>query len=94
MLEFDGVEHAGKLWLVTGWIRGSREGLAWPERAIRFDTLPHRAVAEAGLDYQGILLPIPEAQLRQELPSEIEYEDHPRFLAVGIQQLQAHRRRG
>lgn len=53
-----GVEHEGKLWLVTSWLTNLATNKATPERMIRVDTQPVRP-CEPGdaFDYTNILLP-------------------------------------
>lgn len=55
-----GVEHDGKLWLVTAWLIDRATGNAVPERMIRVDNLsPRPTKGDAGdkFDYMNILLP-------------------------------------
>jgi hypothetical protein len=55
-----GVEHEGKLWLVTAWLIETATGLATPERMIRVDSLTPRPMKCAPGDkfhYANILLP-------------------------------------
>lgn len=55
-----GIEHEGKLWLVTAWIVETASGEATPERMIRVDSLdPRPRKCESGekFDYDNILLP-------------------------------------
>ena len=51
-----GVEHEGKLWLVTAWIVNRAQGVATPERMIRVDTF-QTAEPDSAFDYVNILLP-------------------------------------
>ncbi|MBI3808012.1 MAG: hypothetical protein HY281_10965 [Nitrospirae bacterium] len=83
----DGIAHEGKLWLVPGWLEHPRKPIAMPERIIRFDNFPHQAAQEGGLDYQNILLPMPESALLGQVPQGIEYVDHPPNLSVPIHEL-------
>ena len=50
-----GIEHEGKLWLVTAWLIDRATGLATPERMIRVDRF-HKA-DEGPFDYINIQLP-------------------------------------
>ena len=55
-----GIEHEGKLWLVTAWIVDRSRGVATPERMIRVDALeprPGKCDPEEKCDYANILLP-------------------------------------
>ena len=51
-----GVEHEGKLWLVTAWLVDHNRGVATPERMIRVDTFL-KAAPDSAFDYVNILLP-------------------------------------
>ena len=51
-----GIEHEGKLWLVTAWIVNRIEQVATPERMIRVDTF-QKAEPDSAFDYANILLP-------------------------------------
>ena len=51
-----GVEHEGKLWLVTAWIVDRSRGVATPERMIRVDTF-QKADPGSPFDYANVLLP-------------------------------------
>ena len=83
-----GIEHEGKLWIVTAWLKHPSESTAHPERIIRFDNLPHHLVDDPqakleGYEYQGIQLPITARQLEKaEEKLNIEHEDHPLHLSV------------
>lgn len=60
VLPYYGIEHEGKLWLVTAWIVNRRTQVATPERMIRVDALnPRIQKCEPGeeYDYANILLP-------------------------------------
>ena len=55
-----GIEHEGKLWLVTSWLieNATQEGV--PERMIRVDSLhppPQKCEPGGKFDYANILLP-------------------------------------
>ncbi len=55
-----GIEHEGKLWLVTAWLVDRNRGVATPERMIRVDALePRPGKCDPGekYDYANILLP-------------------------------------
>lgn len=39
VLPYFGIEHEGKLWLVTAWLIDHATGVAKPERMIRVDAL-------------------------------------------------------
>ena len=55
-----GIEHAGKLWLVTAWLIDRATGEATPERMIRVDALsPRIQKCDPGerFDYANVLLP-------------------------------------
>ena len=55
-----GIEHEGKLWLVTAWLIDRGTGEATPERMIRVDSLPQKIQkCEPGgrFDYANIQLP-------------------------------------
>ena len=55
-----GIEHEGKLWLVTAWLIDRATQVATPERMIRVDSLsPRPSKCELGdrFDYANILLP-------------------------------------
>ncbi len=51
-----GIEHEGKLWLVTAWIVNRSEQVATPERMIRVDTF-QKADPGSPFDYANVLLP-------------------------------------
>ncbi len=51
-----GIEHEGKLWLVTAWIVNRSEQVATPERMIRVDTF-QKAEPGSPFDYVNVLLP-------------------------------------
>ena len=88
MFKGSGIEHEGKLWIVTAWLKHPDESFAHPERLIRFDNLPHRLVDDEisrleGLEYQGIQLPITAQQLERSGETlDIEHVDHPLHLSV------------
>jgi hypothetical protein len=66
-----GVEHEGKLWLVTAWLIETVTGLATPERMIRIDTQSVQKIDEPGakFHYANILLPKAVIKgLSQEIP--------------------------
>lgn len=55
-----GIEHEGKLWLVTAWLKNLATGSATPERMIRVDSLsPRPTKCDPGekFHYANILLP-------------------------------------
>jgi hypothetical protein len=53
-----GVEHEGKVWVVTSWLVNLESGRATPERMIRVDTQAIEKCAPGGpFDYTNILLP-------------------------------------
>ena len=55
-----GIEHEGKLWLVTAWLIDRATGEAKPERMIRVDALtprPQKCDHGDKFDYANILLP-------------------------------------
>ena len=55
-----GIEHEGKMWLVTAWLIDRATQVATPERMIRVDSLsPRPSKCELGdrFDYANILLP-------------------------------------
>ena len=55
-----GIEHEGKLWLVTAWLVDRRQGVATPERMFRVDALdprPQKCGPGERFDYANILLP-------------------------------------
>lgn len=53
-----GVEHEGKIWLVTNWLISLASDQATPERMIRVDTQPIHQCAPGGqFDYTNIMLP-------------------------------------
>ena len=55
-----GIEHEGKLWLVTAWLINRDKQVATPERMIRVDALsprPSKCEPGARFDYVNILLP-------------------------------------
>lgn len=82
----DGIAHQGKLWLVPEWLAHPTEGHSKPARIIRFDNFPHQP-GVGGVDYQNILLPIPESALHGDMPPGIEYEDLPPNLFVATHEL-------
>ena len=49
-----GIEHEGKLWLVTAWLVDRAAGTAVPERMIRVDSAQS---SQPPWDYANILLP-------------------------------------
>ena len=51
-----GIEHEGKLWLVTAWLVDRNRGVATPERMIRVDTF-QKADPDSAFDYVNMLLP-------------------------------------
>ena len=51
-----GVEHEGKLWLVTAWLVDRNKQVATPERMIRVDTF-QKADPDSAFDYVNMLLP-------------------------------------
>ena len=60
VLPYYGIEHEGKLWLVTAWLIDRATGEAKPERMIRVDALvPKIQKCDPGgkFDYANILLP-------------------------------------
>jgi hypothetical protein len=86
VIRCDGLAHEGKLWLVPSWLSHPTKPIAIPERMIRFDNLPHQKEAE-GLDYENILLPIPESALSGPMPPGIEYQDRPWNPSVPIHEV-------
>jgi hypothetical protein len=55
-----GIEHEGKLWLVTAWLIDRSTGAATPERMIRVDALerpPQKCQPEEKFDFVIQLLP-------------------------------------
>lgn len=53
-----GIEHEGKLWVVTSWLVDLATDQARPERMIRVDTQPvQKFVPRLQFDYTNILLP-------------------------------------
>jgi hypothetical protein len=55
-----GIEHEGKLWLVTAWIVNRSTQEATPERMIRVDALnprPLKCDPNEKFDYENVLLP-------------------------------------
>jgi len=83
----DGIAHAGKLWIIPGWIPHPKEPVASPKRIIRFDCFPHRVAKGQSTHYQDIKLPIPESALLGPLPKEIECIEQPANIAVTIEEL-------
>lgn len=84
----DGIAHEGKLWLVPRWLEHPTQPIAMPERIIRFDNLHYqKASPDEGLDYENILLPIPESALLGAMPPGIEYVDRPQNLSFPIHEL-------
>lgn len=60
VLPYYGIEHEGKLWLVTAWLIDRATGEATPERMIRVDALSQKIQkCEPGdkFDYANIQLP-------------------------------------
>lgn len=60
VMPYYGIEHEGKLWLVTAWLINRATGEASPERMIRVDLLlPRPQKCESGdrFHYTNILLP-------------------------------------
>jgi hypothetical protein len=60
VLPYYGIEHEGKLWLVTAWLIDRSRQEAMPERMIRVDSLtprPQRCDPGSKFDYENILLP-------------------------------------
>ena len=60
VLPYYGIEHEGKLWLVTAWLKNLATGKATPERMIRVDALsPRIQKCDPGerFDYANVLLP-------------------------------------
>jgi hypothetical protein len=55
VMPYYGIEHEGKLWLVTAWLIDRATEAATPERMILVDQ--HQKAAEGPCDYVGILLP-------------------------------------
>ncbi len=51
-----GIEHEGKLWLVTAWLVDRNRGVATPERMIRVDTF-QKPDPDSPFDYVNVLLP-------------------------------------
>ncbi len=51
-----GIEHEGKLWLVTAWLVDRNRGVATPERMIRVDTF-QKADQDSAFDFVNMLLP-------------------------------------
>ena len=84
----DGIEHEGKLWIVSAWLEHPSEPIAIPERLIRFDNYPHQS--DDGVFYQNILLPIPESALYGDVPPGIEYLDRPQNIQVDIHLIRGH----
>lgn len=85
--ECHGVEHEGKLWLVPAWSEHPKVPIATPVRIIRFDNHRHQRAASDQFDYEDILLPISQAALLGQMPSNIEYVDHPQGLSVPIHRI-------
>jgi hypothetical protein len=83
----DGIAHAGKLWLVPGWIPHPVKPVAMPKRMIRFDCFPHEAEKGRRTAYQNIQLPIQESALLGQLPPGIEYVDQPPHISVPVEEL-------
>lgn len=55
-----GIEHEGKLWLVTAWLIDRAKNTATPERMIRVDSLDRRPMKNdpgTRFDYVNIQLP-------------------------------------
>ena len=60
VLPYYGIEHEGKLWLVTAWLKNLGTGKATPTRMIRIDALPQRIQKCAPgerFDYANVILP-------------------------------------
>ena len=60
VVPYYGIEHEGKLWLVTAWLIDKATGVATPERMIRVDSLsprPQKCDPGSEFDYANILLP-------------------------------------
>ena len=60
VMPYYGIEHEGKLWLVTAWLIDRTTGAATPERMIRVDALsprPQKCDPGEKFHYTNILLP-------------------------------------
>ncbi len=71
-----GIEHEGKLWLVTAWIVNRSEQVATPERMIRVDTF-QTADPDSAFDFVNILLPKDVIDGRSEAPPGFEVRSLP-----------------
>ncbi|MCM2252942.1 MAG: hypothetical protein NDJ19_11335 [Ramlibacter sp.] len=79
-----GIEHEGKLWLVTSWLTQMATGQATPERMIRVDTQPLEKCAPGGpFHYTNILLPREVIEGTAGNSSGYEVRDFPDAPVVG-----------
>lgn len=69
-----GIEHEGKLWLVTAWLIETATGLATPERMIRVDTQPVQKIDDPGDRFHYANIQLPKTLIHDPYPDTTGYE--------------------
>lgn len=69
-----GIEHEGKLWLVTAWLIETATGLATPERMIFVGNQPVQKIDELGARFHYANILLPKALIHDPCPDTTGYE--------------------